>query len=181
ITFDAEGYESDEPEEEEQKESEEQTSEDNKKEEEKEEKEEKSTSPKTEKSKTSSSDERVIAMPSVRKYARDHEIDIHEVTGSGKNGRVLKEDIDKYLSGDQATTSEQEEPSEAEATESTSQPAAAPKGEYPESREKMSGIRKAIASAMVNSKTKAPHVTLMDEVDVTELVAHRKKFKAVAA
>ncbi|MYL59207.1 2-oxo acid dehydrogenase subunit E2, partial [Virgibacillus halodenitrificans] len=42
-------------------------------------------------------------------------------------------------------------------------------------------IRKAIASAMVNSKTKAPHVTLMDEVDVTELVAHRKKFKAVAA
>ncbi|MYL58339.1 biotin/lipoyl-binding protein, partial [Virgibacillus halodenitrificans] len=42
ITFDAEGYESDEPEEEEQKESEEQTSEDNKKEEEKEEKEEKS-------------------------------------------------------------------------------------------------------------------------------------------
>ncbi|WHX27027.1 dihydrolipoamide acetyltransferase family protein [Virgibacillus halodenitrificans] len=181
ITFDAEGYESDEPEEEEQKESEEQTSEDNKKEEEKEDKEEKSISPKTEKSKTSSSDERVIAMPSVRKYARDHEIDIHEVTGSGKNGRVLKEDIDKYLSGDQATTSEQEEPSEAEATESTSQPAAAPKGEYPESREKMSGIRKAIASAMVNSKTKAPHVTLMDEVDVTELVAHRKKFKAVAA
>lgn len=181
ITFDAEGYESDEPEEEEQKESEEQTSEDSKKEEKKEEKEEKSTSPKKEKSETSNSDERVIAMPSVRKYARDHEIDIHEVTGSGKNGRVLKEDVDKYLSGDQATTSEQEEPSEAEATESTSQPAAAPKGEYPESREKMSGIRKAIASAMVNSKTKAPHVTLMDEVDVTELVAHRKKFKAVAA
>ncbi|MBD1224414.1 dihydrolipoamide acetyltransferase family protein [Virgibacillus halodenitrificans] len=181
ITFDAEGYESDEPEEEEQKESEEQTSEDSKKEEKKEEKEEKSTSPKKEKSETSNSDERVIAMPSVRKYARDHEIDIHEVTGSGKNGRVLKEDVDKYLSGDQATTNEQEEPSEAEATESTSQPASAPKGEYPESREKMSGIRKAIASAMVNSKTKAPHVTLMDEVDVTELVAHRKKFKAVAA
>ena len=44
----------------------------------------------------------------------------------------------------------------------------------------MSGIRKAIAKAMVNSHT-APHVTLMDEVDVTELVAHRKKFKAVAA
>ena len=34
---------------------------------------------------------------------------------------------------------------------------------------------------MVNSKHTAPHVTLMDEVDVTELVAHRKKFKAVAA
>ncbi len=45
----------------------------------------------------------------------------------------------------------------------------------------MSGIRKAIANAMVKSKQTAPHVTLMDEVDVTELVNHRKKFKEVAA
>ena len=45
----------------------------------------------------------------------------------------------------------------------------------------MSGIRKAIAKAMVNSKHTAPHVTLLDEIDVTELVAHRKKFKAIAA
>src|SRR5699024_3199791 len=55
-----------------------------------------------------------------------------------------------------------------------------PEGAYPETREKMSGIRRAIANAMVNSKTKAPHVTLLDEVDVTELVAHRKRFKEVA-
>ena len=54
-------------------------------------------------------------------------------------------------------------------------------GQYPETREKMSGIRKAIAKAMVNSKHTAPHVTLMDEIDVTKLVAHRKKFKEVAA
>src|SRR5699024_3177511 len=44
-----------------------------------------------------------------------------------------------------------------------------------------SGIRRAIASAMVNSKTKAPHVTLMDEIDVSALVDHRNKFKGVAA
>ena len=56
-----------------------------------------------------------------------------------------------------------------------------PEGEYPETREKMSGIRKAIARAMVNSKHTAPHVTLMDEVEVSKLVAHRKKFKEVAA
>src|SRR5690625_5041851 len=36
---------------------------------------------------------RVIAMPSVRKYARDNNVNIQEVTGTGKNGRVLKEDI----------------------------------------------------------------------------------------
>ena len=42
-------------------------------------------------------------------------------------------------------------------------------------------MRKIIAKAMVNSKHTAPHVTLLDEVDVTDLVAHRKKFKNIAA
>src|SRR5699024_2449931 len=35
---------------------------------------------------------RVIAMPSVRKYARDHDVNIQAVNGSGKNGRILKGD-----------------------------------------------------------------------------------------
>ena len=56
-----------------------------------------------------------------------------------------------------------------------------PEGKYPEPRENVSAMRKAIAKAMVKSKQTAPHVTLMDEVDVTQLVAHRKKFKEVAA
>lgn len=117
-------------------------------------------------------------MPYVRKYARDHGVQISKVQGSGENGRVLKEDIDAYISGD----TKQEQPA-AEATESAKQPTAptVPAGNYPETREKMSGIRKAISKAMVNSKHTAPHVTLMDEVDVTALVAHRKKFKPVAA
>ncbi|MBM7572228.1 dihydrolipoamide acetyltransferase family protein [Aquibacillus albus] len=128
------------------------------------------------------SNKRVIAMPSVRKYARDKGVSISEVQGSGKNGRILKEDVDQFLDGGQATA---EQPSESKEQEESA-PAAAekqpiPEGQYPETREKMSGIRKAIAKAMVNSKTKAPHVTLHDDVDVTELVAHRKKFKPVAA
>ncbi len=131
---------------------------------------------------------RVIAMPSVRKYAREKGVDIQLVAGSGKNGRVLKEDIDAYRNGGAQTSSEatdvEAQPSKEKAVEETAQPAAAqkiPEGEFPETREKMSGIRKAIAKAMVNSKHTAPHVTLMDEVDVTKLWAHRKKFKEVAA
>src|SRR5690625_1687951 len=119
---------------------------------------------------------RVIAMPSVRKYARENNVNIQEVTGTGKNGRVLKEDIDRYLQGDDVTEAAPTE----EAEEAVQRPVAAA-GEYVETREKMSSIRRAIANAMVNSKTKAPHVTLMDEVDVTELVNHRNRFKEVAA
>lgn len=132
--------------------------------------------------------ERIIAMPSVRKFARDNSVEISEVTGSGKNGRIMKEDVESFMNGGQtsnpaAETDTSEEVQATDAKEETA-PKSAPKvseGEFPETREKISGIRKAIAKAMVHSKHTAPHVTLMDEVDVTELVAHRKKFKEIAA
>ncbi|MEW9677473.1 dihydrolipoamide acetyltransferase family protein [Lentibacillus sp. L22] len=129
--------------------------------------------------KTDDTNKRVIAMPSVRKYARENDVNIQNVEGSGKNGRVLKEDIDGYLNGEQPAAEEETN----QATQETAKPAetAAVTEEYAETREKMSGIRKTIAKAMVNTKATAPHVTLMDDVDVTGLVAHRKKFKAVAA
>jgi pyruvate dehydrogenase E2 component (dihydrolipoamide acetyltransferase) len=134
---------------------------------------------------------RVIAMPSVRKYAREKGVNIRLVQGTGKNGRVLKSDIEAFLAGGAvpaaAATAAPAAPAAPAAAPAAEEKAAAPApqpipaGEYPETREKMSGIRKAIAKAMVNSKHTAPHVTLMDEVDVTELVANRKKFKDVAA
>jgi pyruvate dehydrogenase E2 component (dihydrolipoamide acetyltransferase) len=125
----------------------------------------------------------VIAMPSVRKHARDNGVDIRLVAGSGKNGRIVKEDVDAFLNGGGKTAEVAVESAvpQAEAPAAAAVAQVIPQGQYPETREKMSGIRKAIAKAMVNSKHTAPHVTLMDEVDVTKLVAHRKKFKEVAA
>jgi pyruvate dehydrogenase E2 component (dihydrolipoamide acetyltransferase) len=126
---------------------------------------------------------KVIAMPSVRKYAREKGVDIKAVPGTGKNGRITKEDIDNFVAGGaqpQAATPVKEE-AKAEAPKAAAAATVVPEGEFPETREKMSGIRRAIAKAMVNSKHTAPHVTLMDEVDVTKLVAHRKKFKNIAA
>ena len=38
-------------------------------------------------------------MPSVRKYARDKGVDIRQVAGSGKNGRIVKADVDAFLNG----------------------------------------------------------------------------------
>ena len=128
--------------------------------------------------------DRVSAMPSVRKFARDNGVDIRQVTGSGKNGRILKEDIEKFLSGETTSTPVAEETVEVAEQTTEKTVAKAPvvlEGDFPETREKMSGIRKAIAKAMVHSKQTAPHVTLMDEVDVTKLVAHRKQFKDIAA
>ncbi|WP_066192779.1 MULTISPECIES: dihydrolipoamide acetyltransferase family protein [Gracilibacillus] len=174
VSIDAEGYEgegSSESAEDEQEEDKQETQEQEKD----------TSSDKKEEKPAKSSNERVIAMPSVRKYARDNDVNISEVTGSGKNGRIMKEDIDSFLSGDQATEASSADAQPEQTQTQDASGAAAPEGEFPETREKMSGIRKAIANAMVNSKHKAPHVTLHDEVDVTELVAHRKKFKPIAA
>lgn len=166
ITFDAEGYESDDSEEADEPAEAEATDK----------KEEQPQAQSAETEEGQDEDKRVIAMPSVRKYARDNDVNIQQVSGTGKNGRILKEDVDSFLSGDQPA-----ETAQAEETSQAVQKPVVPEGDFPETREPMSGIRKAIANAMVNSKTKAPHVTLMDDIDVTELVAHRRKFKEVAA
>ncbi|QKS71575.1 2-oxo acid dehydrogenase subunit E2 [Paenalkalicoccus suaedae] len=144
------------------------------------------TTEKKESASTDSEDEevdesaRVIAMPSVRKYAREQGVNIRKVSGSGKNGRVLKEDIDSFGSGEQQETSTEASSEQPAKEEKKSVSAYQPVNEELETREKMSGIRRAIAKAMVNSKHTAPHVTLMDEIDVTALVEHRKAFKPVA-
>lgn len=129
---------------------------------------------------------RVLAMPSVRKLARDKGIDITAVTPTGKGGRVTAADVNNY-------NPNQEVQAQVEVT--TEQVAAAPAQEKKaavkapasvavterQTREPMTGMRKAIARAMVNSKQTAPHVTLHDEIEVSKLWDHRKKFKDVAA
>lgn len=127
---------------------------------------------------------RVIAMPSVRKFARDNNVDIRFVTGTGKNGRILKEDVINFMENKSAPVIETTvKTSEVETTQEPkgSVPSINLEGEFLETREKITPIRKAIAKAMVQAKQTAPHVTLMDEVDVTKLVAHRNKFKEIAA
>ncbi|MBI5975810.1 dihydrolipoamide acetyltransferase family protein [Staphylococcus canis] len=126
---------------------------------------------------------RVKAMPSVRKYARDNNVNIKAVNGTGKNGRITKEDVDAYLNGggQAATTTEETASTESTQEATSTAPAASAEGDFPETTEKIPAMRRAIAKAMVNSKHTAPHVTLMDEIDVQELWDHRKKFKEIAA
>ncbi|GAE33783.1 dihydrolipoamide acetyltransferase family protein [Halalkalibacter akibai] len=130
-------------------------------------------------------DARVIAMPSVRKYARDKGVAIQKVTATGKNGRVLKADIDAFLNGgsvneETPAPAETQQETPAQAPTKKAEPVAIPVGEL-EERVPLKGVRKAIAKAMVNSKHTAPHVTHMDEIEVSNLVAHRKEYKAIAA
>ena len=114
----------------------------------------------------------VLAMPAVRRLARELNVDLTTITGSGPRGRITKEDVEK------ASKKEEEKPPEkVEAIK------AARKYDmygYVE-RLPLRGMRKTIARAMVKSKYTAPHVTATDEADVTRLVALREREKGKAA
>ncbi|KRM19366.1 dihydrolipoamide acetyltransferase component of pyruvate dehydrogenase complex [Ligilactobacillus hayakitensis DSM 18933 = JCM 14209] len=132
----------------------------------------------------------VLAMPSVRRYAREQGVDLKLVPGSGRHGQVLKSDVDAFKANGGAVQAAQVEPVAQEqvapqataAQETVAQPELpAATAQWPERREKMSGIRKATANAMIRSVSQIPHVHLFDEVNVDKLWDHRKKYKELAA
>lgn len=119
----------------------------------------------------------ILAMPSVRKYARENHVDLQNVKPTGHKGHILKADIDNYLTGektDLVSTGANDSPAVQnihQAVEANTQNTTQP----------MDSTRLAIAKAMSNAKQTAPHVTLFDEVEVSALVAHRQKYKGLLA
>jgi pyruvate dehydrogenase E2 component (dihydrolipoamide acetyltransferase) len=114
--------------------------------------------------------EHAIAAPAVRALARELGVDINKVQGTGPEGRVLEKDVKQFA-----------EPKEKPAEE-VKKPAKVRKYDlygYLD-RIPLRGVRRSIAKAMVKSKYTAPHVTAMDEADVTELWKIREKEKKVA-
>ncbi|MED4582185.1 dihydrolipoamide acetyltransferase family protein [Brevibacillus choshinensis] len=139
----------------------------------------------------------VLATPSVRKYAREKGVQLANVPGTGKLGRITRDDVDRFAAGGVAPAAvSAAAPAEAAAVAvapeaaaptGVAQAAAAPTVHYTpsqagelEERVPLKGMRKAIAKAMVKSAYTAPHVTIFDEVDVTALVAMRKDAKPLA-
>ncbi len=98
----------------------------------------------------------VLAAPSVRKAAREKNIDLQGINGSGPSGRILHNDLQH---SNQAQTT----------------PIGARMEKVP-----LRGLRKRIAEKMALSKQKAAHFTCVEEVDVTELVAFRNSIKDAA-
>ncbi|EXX85682.1 dienelactone hydrolase [Paenibacillus darwinianus] len=126
----------------------------------------------------------VLATPSVRKYAREKGVELTGVAGTGKNGRITREDVDGSAAGGGAKADGKGAEAAAIAAEGAGESKPAPTttvvGDRVEERVPFKGIRKIIANAMVKSVYTAPHVTLMDEVDVAKLVELRAKAKPVA-
>jgi 2-oxoglutarate dehydrogenase E2 component (dihydrolipoamide succinyltransferase) len=113
---------------------------------------------------------RPLLSPSVRRLLAEHEISVNEVAGTGRNGRVTAEDVERAASGRGAAprAADQKQPDVAEAP-------AGPAGDG-QSRILHTPIRRRIAEHMVRSLEQAPHVTTLFEADLTRVLAHRARF-----
>jgi pyruvate dehydrogenase E2 component (dihydrolipoamide acetyltransferase) len=106
---------------------------------------------------------RALAKPPVRKLAKDLGISLAELAGSGPDGSITRDDVQRAAATDTEVRS-----APAENGVRTATPATAAGGEE---RIPIRGVRKHMAAAMVSSAFTAPHVTEFLQVDVTETMA----------
>ncbi|WP_298772261.1 dihydrolipoyllysine-residue acetyltransferase [uncultured Shewanella sp.] len=117
---------------------------------------------------------KALASPAVRRMARSLNIDIATVPGSGKNGRVYKEDISRHQAGEQASTVS---PSVLPVAVQQSRSTIANDIVAQNRVEPIRGVRAVMAKMMTESVSTIPHFTYCDEFDLTELVALRESMK----
>jgi 2-oxoglutarate dehydrogenase E2 component (dihydrolipoamide succinyltransferase) len=97
--------------------------------------------------------------PSVRRACQQHGIDVSRIHGTGRNGRITREDVDRAVAG--ATIVRAEEPA-------TAQPQQISAHDIPHDR-----MRLTIAENMVRAVSEAPHVTALFEADFSAVAAHK--------
>jgi 2-oxoglutarate dehydrogenase E2 component (dihydrolipoamide succinyltransferase) len=112
--------------------------------------------------------ERPRSSPLVRKIAKDNNVDLMQVAGSGSAGRITKNDILSHL----------EKPSSRASSASTGPTATKAATPAPGELVPMSKMRSIIARRMVESKQTSPHVHTVFKVDMTRIVRLREREKA---
>ncbi|MGI3002400.1 dihydrolipoyllysine-residue acetyltransferase [Shewanella algae] len=115
---------------------------------------------------------KALASPAVRRMARSLDVDIAKVPGSGKNGRVYKEDIERFLKGAAPQVQAQTQ------TLAEGQVQASKTATASDRVEPIKGVRAVMARMMMESVSSIPHFTYCEELDLTELIALREAMKA---
>ncbi|WP_426266651.1 2-oxoglutarate dehydrogenase complex dihydrolipoyllysine-residue succinyltransferase [Sphingomonas sp. LHG3443-2] len=119
------------------------------------------------------SDEQAQALrlsPSVRRAVQESGVDPAALTGTGKDGRLTKEDVAKAKSSPAPGAA-------APAAAALASAPAAPKGERAEERVKMTRLRQTIATRLKDAQNTAALLTTFNDVDMTEVIAARTRYK----
>jgi len=125
---------------------------------------------------TQEDDDHARSSPLVRKIAREHNVNLSQVAGTGMGGRITKQDIMAFL--EKPDTPAAPRDSAPAAPTSAPRPAAAPAAAIPGDLVPMTQMRKIIAQRMIESRRTSAHVHCMFEVDITRIVQLRNKTKS---
>ncbi len=107
--------------------------------------------------------------PAVRRAVLEHGVDPTQIKGSGKDGRLTKEDV--------IAAAEAKKPDTASAAPAPTASAAAPAGDRREERVKMTRMRQTIAKRLKSAQDTAALLTTFNDVDMTAVIEAREKFK----
>lgn len=121
---------------------------------------------------------KVLATPVTRRMAREHGLDLAEISGSGPQGRVTKADVVAALEGGNGAPKKNEVAAPAPQAARPAAPLSTGRGDE---RIALRGLRKKIAEKMVRSKFTMPHFAFVEEVDATDLVALRTRLNSQLA
>jgi 2-oxoglutarate dehydrogenase E2 component (dihydrolipoamide succinyltransferase) len=122
-------------------------------------------------------DDSALLGPAARQLVEEHNLDVSRITGTGKNGRITKEDILNYLkSGDVAAAPAA---SVVPAVSASAVPEApvAPTGERIEKRVPMTRMRAKIAERLLDATQQTAMLTTFNEVNMAPMMALRSKYK----
>jgi len=111
--------------------------------------------------------------PAVRKLAREHRVDLRQLSGSGRGGRVTAKDVLIYVDQGAVRFS----PGVAAASSAPAKAVSPAAPAHGDTTIRVTQMRKTIAEHMVLSKTTVPHAWSMVEADVTDLVKWREAEK----
>ncbi|MBS1851318.1 MAG: 2-oxoglutarate dehydrogenase, E2 component, dihydrolipoamide succinyltransferase [Acidobacteria bacterium] len=120
-------------------------------------------------------DEHARSSPLVRKIAREHNVDLGKVLGTGLGGRITKQDILDFIEKGAKPAAPAAAPVAAAAAPSAPKPAAP--AAIPGDLVPMTQMRKIIAQRMLESRRTSAHVHCMFQVDFSRIVALRNKLK----
>jgi 2-oxoglutarate dehydrogenase E2 component (dihydrolipoamide succinyltransferase) len=136
---------------------------------------------------TAAHGERLRSSPLVRKIAKEHQLDLRQVPGTGSSGRITKDDVLQYIEKGgapkvPAPAASVAAPAPAVQTPAAPKPAAAPvpaaAGPQPGELVPLTRMRSIIAQRMIDSKRTSAHVHTVFKVDLTRIVKIREKEKA---
>jgi 2-oxoglutarate dehydrogenase E2 component (dihydrolipoamide succinyltransferase) len=122
-------------------------------------------------------DDHARSSPLVRKIAREHGVNLSQVSGTGMGGRITKQDITAFLERPDTASAPARASAPAAATPASVKPAAPAPAAFPGDVVPMTQMRKIIAQRMIESRRTSAHVHCMFEVDITRIVQLRNKTK----